>query len=315
MEINFGRHSITWGDTVINARQLEVLCSVIEIGTTAGAAEELGVSQPAVSNMIRHTEDLIGIKLFERKHGRLVPTSEARRIEKEAQHLFMQQKRINSIVEELRDGVIGKLHIIATPSVALSIIPRVMTEFVKSRPKLNISLELGSIDEIQERLISGRADLGISITQPRHSLLNVSVISKGNMVLACPHGHELTMQDKVEVVDLNQYRHISYSSNTPLGRAVDLVFDKKGLDRHFFAEVRHTTVALEMVANGLGVALVDEFGLVERKNTDVVVVPTNPKLPINLHAVTSNLFPVSLVAGEFAEAIGSYIDDKRAKTA
>ncbi len=296
---------------MINARQLEVLCAVIEVGTTAGAAEELGVSQPAVSNMIRHTEDLIGFNLFERKHGRLVPTPEALRIEKEAQHLFMQQKRINAIIEELREGVVGKLHLVVTPSVGLGLIPRVMTDFVKARPKLNISLELGSIDEIQERLVSGRADLGISITQPRHSLLNVSVITKGHMVLACPVGHELAMQDRVDVADLNQYRHISYASSTPLGRAVDLVFDEKGLHRHYFAEARHTVVALEMVANGLGVALVDEFGLVERRNDDVVVMPTNPKLPINLYAVTSNLFPVSLVASEFAEAVKRYIEEKR----
>ncbi|MEM8840669.1 MAG: LysR family transcriptional regulator [Pseudomonadota bacterium] len=296
---------------MINARQLEVLCAVIEVGTTAGAAQELGVSQPAVSNMIRHTEDLIGFNLFERKHGRLVPTPEALRIEKEAQHLFMQQKRINAIIEELRDGVIGKLHLVVTPSVGLSLIPRIMSDFVKARPKLNISLELGSIDEIQERLVSGRADLGISITQPRHSLLNVSVITKGHLVLVCPVGHELAMQDRVEVADLNRYRHISYSSSTPLGRAVDRVFDEKGLPRHFFAEARHTAVALEMVANGLGVALVDEFGLVERRNNDVVVVPTNPKLPINLHAVNSNLFPVSLAAGEFAEAVKRHIEDKR----
>lgn len=296
---------------MINARQLEVLCSVIEIGTTAGAAEELGVSQPAVSNMIRHTEDLIGIKLFERKHGRLIPTPEALRIEKEAQHLFMQQKRINAIVEELRGGIIGKLNIIATPSVGLSIIPRVLSAFVRDKPKLNLSLELGSIDEIQERLISGRADLGIAITQPRHSLLNVSTIGSGHMVLACPKDHELAQHEVVDVTKLNQYSQISYASNTPLGRAVDLVFEKNGLERRFFAEVRHTAVALEMVANGLGVALVDEFALIDRQDSRIAAIRTNPKLPINLHAVTSSLFPLSLVAQEFSSALSQYISEKQ----
>lgn len=292
---------------MINARQLEVLCTVIEVGTTAGAAEELGVSQPAVSNMIRHTEDLTGLRLFERKHGRLAPTAEALRIRKEAQHFFMQQKRMNSIVEELRDGVTGKLNIVATPSVGLTIVPRVISDFVKGRPNLKISLELGSVDEIQERLISGRADLGLSITLPRHTLLNVTVIGQGHMVLVCPPGHELGRHGVVRVTDLNQYNHISYSSNTPLGRAVDLVYEREGKERRFFAEVRHTAVALEMVVNGVGVALVDSFALVERNNADLQVVETVPRLPIDLHAVTSTLFPVSLLVGEFSAAIDRYI--------
>lgn len=296
---------------MINARQLEVLCSVIEMGTTAGAAEELGVSQPAVSNTIRHTEDLIGFKLFERKHGRLLPTAEARRIEREAQPLFMQQKRINAIVDELRDGVTGKLNIIATPSVGLSLIPRVMRDFLQERQKLTLSLQLGSIDDIQERLISGRADLGLSITRPRHSLLNVSAISAGHLVLACPPDHPLATQERVKITELNEHRVISYASETPLGRAIDFVFDKEGLDRQFFAEVRHTSVALEMVANGLGVALVDDYGLLDRKAQDIAIVPTSPKIPLNLHAVTSTLFPVSLIAGEFATAMKSYVEEKR----
>ena len=84
---------------MLKARNLEVLCAVIEMGTTAMAAESLGISQPAVSNMIRHTEDQIGFPLFIRERGRLTPTREALHIADEARHLFRQQKRIGGLVE------------------------------------------------------------------------------------------------------------------------------------------------------------------------------------------------------------------------
>lgn len=292
---------------MINARQLEVLCTVIEVETTARAAELLAVSQPAVSNMIRHTEDLVGFPLFVRERGRLVPTPEAQHIAQEAQHLFMQQKRVANIITELRGGTIGRLNIVATPSIGHGILPRIIAEFMESRPKLNLSIELGSIDEIIKRLVSGRADLGLSITQPRHSLLTVRPMAAGQLMCVCPANHEMALSDKIKITDLNHVRHISYAVGTPMGQAIDAVFSEQGLERRYFCEVRHTATALEMVASGLGVALVDSFALIGRDTRNLAVRPTLPILPVNAYSITSNLFPTSNLALRFQSFFSEYL--------
>lgn len=294
---------------MINARQLEILSTVIEMGTTARAAEMLAISQPAVSNMIRHIEDLVGFPLFLREHGRLVPTKEALHIAQEAQHLFMQQRRISTVIDELRGGTIGRLNIVATPSIGNGILPRVLAEFVKPRPKLQLSIELGSVDEIIRRLVSGRADLGLSITFPRHAVLAVREIGEGRLMLACPAGHELALSTRVKLTDLNHVRHISYAASTPLGQLIDSVFSRQGLERRFFCEVRHTATALDMVHSGLGVALVDSFALIGQRHGDIAIRPTQPVLPVNMHAVTSNLFPTSNIAIQFQEFLASVLKD------
>ena len=292
---------------MISTRQLEVLSTVIEVGTTARAAELLNVSQPAISNMIRHTEDLIGFPLFQREHGRLIPTKEARHIAQEAQHLFMQHKRVDNIIEELRGGTIGRLSIIATPSIGHGILPRVLAGFVRKRPRLNLSIELGSLDEIIRRLVSGQADLGLTITQPRHSVLGVRPLAEGQLQCVCPPDHDFALSEKIRVVDLNHTRHISYASGTPLGQAIDQVFSREGVERRFFCEVRHTATALEMVRNGLGVALVDSFALLGSAREGVEVRPIVPEIPMAIHAVTSNLFPTTNLALSFQTYLSDYI--------
>lgn len=292
---------------MINARQLEVLSTVIEVGTTARAAQLLNVSQPAVSNMIRHTEDAIGFDLFKREHGRLIPTKEAMHIAQEAQHLFMQQKRIDNIIGELKGGTIGRLSIVATPSIGHSILPRVLGLFKKTRPKLKLSIELGSVDEITKRLGSGRADLGFSITPPRLAAVYVREIGDGQLMCVCPPQHELALLNRVSVTDLNHVEHISYAARTPLGQAIDNVFSKQGLERRFFCEVRHTATALEMVRNGLGVALVDSFALIGQPTTSFVIRPTKPELPIKMHGITSKLFPTSNLAMQFQDFLSEYL--------
>ena len=82
---------------------------------------------------------------------------------------------------------------------------------------------------------------------------------------------------------------------------------KNGLERRFCTQVRHTAVALELVAHGLGVALVDEFALADPRVRGVVSKPTIPELPINLYAVTANLFPVSHVARTFQSDLEAFL--------
>jgi DNA-binding transcriptional LysR family regulator len=292
---------------MISARQLEVLSTVIEVGTTARAAQVLNVSQPAISNMIRHTEDTIGFALFKREHGRLIPTKEAMHIAQEAQHLFMQQKRIDNVIGDLKGGTAGRLSIVATPSIGHSILPRVLGLFMKHRPKLKLTIELGSVDEITRRLASGRADLGLSITPPRASAVYVREIGAGQLMCICPADHELALLDCISVTDLNHVNHISYAARTPLGQAIDNVFSERGLERRFFCEVRHTATALEMVRSGLGVALVDSFALIGHQTNSIAIRPTKPLLPIKMHGVTSKLFPTSNLTLQFQDFLSEFL--------
>ena len=55
-------------------RQIEIFYHVYRAGTISSAARALGVSQPSVSKVLKHTEDQIGIALFRRERGRLIPT-------------------------------------------------------------------------------------------------------------------------------------------------------------------------------------------------------------------------------------------------
>ena len=72
----------------MRARQIEVFRMVMRCGTLTGAAEALNVSQPALSQILLHTEDELGFKLFQRVKGRLIPTPEAEEIYPEVERLF-----------------------------------------------------------------------------------------------------------------------------------------------------------------------------------------------------------------------------------
>src|SRR5271154_2441336 len=105
----------------MNLRQIEVFRAVMLAGSVTDAARLLRVSQPAVSRLLRHTEDRLGMPLFKRTKGRVYPTEQAQ------------------VLAESRSG---RLRIAVSPSLGLAFVPKAIALFCKPRPKVKISLEV-----------------------------------------------------------------------------------------------------------------------------------------------------------------------------
>src|SRR5260370_26824743 len=102
----------------MNLRQLEILRAVMRTRSPVGAARDLSMSQPAVSNAIKIAESALGFLLFERVNKRLIPTQEAQILLSEAERLFLMQDLISQTAADLRTGRKGRMRIVATPEVS-----------------------------------------------------------------------------------------------------------------------------------------------------------------------------------------------------
>jgi DNA-binding transcriptional LysR family regulator len=103
----------------LNARQLEVIRAVIRSGSATDAAEKLGISQAAVSMVIKTCEKLAGYALFVRKQGRLQPTTEATTLFPLLERIFEDIERTQRLVEDLKDSKIGFIRVAANPIIAI----------------------------------------------------------------------------------------------------------------------------------------------------------------------------------------------------
>src|SRR5690606_16158851 len=86
----------------LTLRQVEVIRAVMLAGTIQGAARLLNVSAPGISRLVRHTEDLLDIRLFERKAGLFVPSPEATPIFEMVHQVHRQMDNLNTAVASLR---------------------------------------------------------------------------------------------------------------------------------------------------------------------------------------------------------------------
>lgn len=269
----------------MNLRQLEVLRAVMRTRSTVGAAQDLGMSQPAVSNAIKAAESNLGFALFDRTNHRLVPTEEARILLAEAEPLFLMQDVVNQTAMHLRTGRKGQVRIVATSELSESLLPQLLSRFAKAHPGVELSLETQRVDSLLEYVETGVSDVGFAMRpMPRHNLEYIP-LAQLDIVCACHKDHPLAKLDFVTPTDLGAVPLINVRGMA--SSLIEEAFVRSAVNYSPSIHVRFMNVAGYCAEEELGVTFMDELTASNRRYTRLASIPFQPKTQITAYAIVS----------------------------
>lgn len=295
---------------LINLRQLEVLRAVMRYRTTIGAAEELGMSQPAVSNAIKLVETKMGMSLFDRVSNRLVPTADARILLADAEPLFTVHEAIQRKAWDLRSGRTGVLRVYATAELSQYLVPNVLRLFIEEHPQVQVTIETVRMDALLEAVESGSADIGVAMKPPVRQSLTRDVLIEAELMCICPLDAALSSQPVLTPFDLRDRRIIGPAPASPLGAMLDQAFER-GSHAYFpDIEVRFANVIAPLVEQGLGIGFVDEMTARFRPDAKFTVHRFRPRIAIPVCAILSRDKPPPRLALSFMSYARQYMQKK-----
>lgn len=269
----------------MNLRQLEIFSAVMRCRTTIAAAEELSMSQSAVSNAIKHVESQLGFRLFERISNRLVPTEEAKILLEAAEPLFMHQQAVNQRAADLKAGRIGRLRIVATAELSESILPAVMVQFLADHPNVYLSLDTRPLNSVLDSVETGLADVGFGMEVHERHGLTIRQMAELTTVCVCQSGSPLSTLPFVTPNDLRDHKLIAPQTSNGIGVLIAEAFSKAAAPYAPTVEVRFLNVAARLVQENWGVALLDEMTISSGRYADLAVRPFQPHVRFSLAAV------------------------------
>jgi len=244
-------------ETIMRARQLEVFCAVMRAGTVTAAARDLNISQPALSQILLHTEDELGVQLFERVKGRLRATEIAHEIYPEAERVFAGLEALRRHTIDLRDGRVGLLRIAASAPPAMSFLPNAIAEFRAAYPSVSLRSHVAPVASMTRMVQSGDISIAVAMSDAAYPGLNIEVLGEAPMVCVLPQGHPLLDKAALTLADLAQETLVSYRGDTLPGRRLMRIAAQEGMGFAPEIEVDASISALPFVQKGLGVAVVD----------------------------------------------------------
>lgn len=283
----------------LNLRLLEVFEAVMRCGTTISAAEELGVSQPAVSNAVKSLENQLGLTLFERISRVLRPTQDAYHLNKEIEPLFALMRGIELEIRDLRAVKAGRLRISTTPPLGHTALPAILRDFTADRPGVTIRYDVRRLDTVLQSVETGVVDLGFVLGLQELRGYEVIPLHRGDMVCVMPVDHPLGRLNVVTPHDLADCAFIGLETN--LGALVRSAFSQAGVLHRPRIEARYCHTACVLANAGLGVSVIDPFTAAFTQGMQLITRPFEPATPVTAAAVIRKKGDLSRISAAFIE--------------
>jgi len=174
----------------MDTRQLAAFCTVVERRSFSQAAEQLGVTQPAVSLQIRSLEKRLGLRLLDRSGRRVEPTEAGRRLYRSAQRLLaVEQQLLAELGEEAEGELAGRLELGASTGPGGTVMPVVLAEFQQLNPGVHVALSVSDTQRVVEQVARRELELGVVGAARRHRGVVFEPFFRDEVVLAVPTGH------------------------------------------------------------------------------------------------------------------------------
>jgi DNA-binding transcriptional LysR family regulator len=237
----------------LDTQLLQAFAAVAEAGSFSGAAEQLHLTQPAVSKRIALLESQLDSSLFDRVGRQIGLTEAGRALLPHAQRVLQELRAAKRHIQDLRGGVTGLLTMGISHHMGLHRLPEVLQQFTQQYPEVRLDIDFLDSEEAYERVLLGEVELGVITLAPEEKpSLQQIPIWKDELVVTIARSHPLARQARVNAKALSEYRAILPGLNTYTGRIIKALFEAQQLPLDVSMSTNYLETIKVMVSIGLG---------------------------------------------------------------
>lgn len=295
-------------------RLIEVYKAMIECGTVTAAAHSLKISQPAMTKQLAQLQSELDLVLFEQQGGRLVPTAEARALVGAMDRAWRGVIELKEVARDVRDMRRGRLTVVASPSIAQTLMAEFVAQFSHESHKVTIALHSQSSPRVIDWTADGQADVGIAIINAPRPGVHVERLGSLTAVCALPIGHKLAAQQVIRAEDLRDQEFISLADIDRSRSRVEAAFEPQAIERDIRLTTPQSALALALVTHGAGVAIIDEASATLADLARVAIRPFVPTVTFDVFMYhPANVTP-SQLQEQFVRKFRTWFKARRAMT-
>ncbi|WP_435538054.1 LysR substrate-binding domain-containing protein [Azospirillum sp. ST 5-10] len=240
-------------------RQLRAFEAIARLGSFSRAAEELFLTQPALSIQMRKIADAVGLPLFDTS-GRTVRLTEAgEALLVLSRELTAGLARFEQTVDALKGLTRGRLRLAGVTS-AEYFLPRLLGPFCAAHPGIDVEILLANREEVLARLRQGADDLSVFGHPPDDVAVESVAFLENPLVVVAPDGHPLGGR-RVALAEVTAGPLLLRERGSGTRMAVERLLAERGLAPRVRMELGSTEAIKQAVLGGLGLAVVPRLAL------------------------------------------------------
>jgi DNA-binding transcriptional LysR family regulator len=239
---------------MLNFNQLRVFYHAAKNLNFTAAANELFITQPAVTFQMKAFEEFCNLKLFKKRARRLFLTDEGRALLEYAEKVFKYEKEIENVIEDMRELKRGVLSLGTTKAYARYFMPLMLSTFHKNYPKIKIQLNEGSSLDMTYSLLDFKIEVAVIAKAEELPEVNFFPFSKEEMAVIVAPDHYLTKKKNVSFEELAAEPFIMKEKGSGTRKLVDQGFSDINREPNILMETSNTEFIKQLVQRGEGVS-------------------------------------------------------------
>lgn len=300
----------------MNLKQMIAFNELMLTGSVSEAARNLNRTQPTVSHQIASLEDSLGMKLFERRNGRLHAVPEAQYLFEECSELLQRIETLSQNMRRMKAKTRGELRVVSMPGPSVFFLPELIAQQFGSHPEITSTLLTRSSEAVLKLVSSQQYDLGIADHEPtahaKTALVSTRVF-RFECHCAVPALDPLAKRSSITPNDLDGRpmallfpEHVSHHRSMRAFEASGCVLNVRFVTQYFIP-------LLTYVEKGLAYSIVDPltmeaYRLYRRDHQDIVFRPFKPLIDFTVAILTPKCRPASLLASAFIERLAKVFE-------
>jgi DNA-binding transcriptional LysR family regulator len=260
----------------LELKHLTSFVAVAENLSFVRSANELHISQPALTGQIQKLEEELGVQLLARNRRTVRLTDVGKIFLVEARATLERAQQAVERAQRAARGEVGRLRIGFVSSAALEIVPGVVIEFRRQYPEVALDLlNLQTVGQI-EGLLDKTVDIGLLRLPLSNSDLDITVIHREEFVVILDKAHRLARTKQLRIAELSGERFVAYGRRWAPGffDSIMQICTREGFSPNIVQETGEMYTAIALVAAGAGIAIVPQsVALAQSRNIVMKALP------------------------------------------
>ncbi|MGZ8256399.1 MAG: LysR family transcriptional regulator, partial [Gallionella sp.] len=263
-------------------RQLQVFEKVASHLNYSRAAEELYLSQPAVSMQIKQLEAHIGLALFEQMGKKIFLTEAGRELFHYARNIAQQLVEMEAMFDEMKGLGQGKLTL-SVVNTANYFTPQLLATFCQRHPHINVNLQVANRDAVLQQLADNRTDLAIMGQPPSGLDLSSKQFLDNPLVVIAAPTHPLAKLKKIKFAQLAEQTFLSREQGSGTRSAMERVFAQHHIQPRISMAMETNEAIKQAVQAGMGLGILSLHSIELELETHRLVVLNVEHFPLLRH--------------------------------
>ena len=240
----------------MNLNQLKIFYTAAQKGSLSAAAEELFITQPAVTKGIQRLQEFYEIKFVDHIGKKLVLTDAGEALFEIAEKIFELESQAEESIRDFQQRKKGHIRILSSESFGEYYLPQIIIPFSKAYPLVRISMNILPTELVVENTATLNNDIGFISYPVNHRKLEVKEVLQDQLVIITPANHPLSKTPHVKADDLNGQFIIMHEQDSAPRRAIEDYVRKNNISVRIPLEMSSNRAIKRAVAEGLGIALI-----------------------------------------------------------